>query len=627
MASATPKYAAKSTIRSLYESWDPTLPSVSYVLLSHISRYNSLTESFFAAILQHDSSKNFSKGYTDMQAKVREATSNDPWGPSGTQMNELARATHNQQEFLEIMEILDKRMNDKGKNWRHVFKALTVLDYLLHVGSESVVKYARENLYIVKTLKEFQYIDEEGKDQGSNVRQKAKDITALLSDESRLKEERRSRNAMRDRMSGRGDRGDRFDAHTPVYEGPGAGDDDRDLQRALEESRRMAQNEGKRNSEDDDLQKALDLSRKEEQDRLKTVEKYNELSMTEEWEVDSKPVNLYEQQQTNTDFFANDFGGPNHNNNNSNFDAFSSINDYGGNDNNAAFLQLQQTGFNNPYLQFQQQQLAQQQLQQQQLMQQQLAQQQLQQQQQMAFMNMNNPYQQQMMPQMTGAPAIGSNNPFNAFAQKPAMTGFNANGMNGLNSNTGLNGANNTNSNNSNANNPLGELAFLQNSMSSPTISQPAAAKAPSAHDEKYASLANALSNRDDGMDTFGNTGQLRIPTYHSYGLGERGSVKSNPTGSAANPFQSMAGNNNANNSNSLIDIGGSSASADNIGFLGRSNTTTNNPFQMGGAASSPSNGFLSSQATGFGGMSSFNMQQHQQPQNNGGAYSGNTLF
>ena len=81
----------------------------------------------------------------------------------------------------------------------------------------------------------------------SLVRQKAKDITALLSDESRLTEERRSRNAMRDRMSGRGDRGDRYDAHTPVYEGPGAGEDDRDLQRALEESRRMAQSEGKRN--------------------------------------------------------------------------------------------------------------------------------------------------------------------------------------------------------------------------------------------------------------------------------------------------------------------------------------------------------------------------------------------
>ena len=41
-------------------------------------------------------------------------------------------------------------------------------------------------------------------------------------------------------------------------------------------------------SEEDDLQKALELSKKEEQDRLKTVEKYNELSLTEDWEADSK---------------------------------------------------------------------------------------------------------------------------------------------------------------------------------------------------------------------------------------------------------------------------------------------------------------------------------------------------
>ena len=39
--------------------------------------------------------KNYAKGYSDVQAKVREATSNDPWGPSGTQMNEIAQMTFN----------------------------------------------------------------------------------------------------------------------------------------------------------------------------------------------------------------------------------------------------------------------------------------------------------------------------------------------------------------------------------------------------------------------------------------------------------------------------------------------------------------------------------------------------
>ena len=71
-------------------------------------------------------------------------------------------------EFYEIMDMLDKRMNDKGKNWRHVLKALKVLDYCLHEGSELVVTWARKNIFIIKTLREFQYIDEDGRDVGQN---------------------------------------------------------------------------------------------------------------------------------------------------------------------------------------------------------------------------------------------------------------------------------------------------------------------------------------------------------------------------------------------------------------------------------------------------------------------------
>lgn len=64
--------------------------------------------------------------------------------------------------------MIDKRLNDKGKNWRHVLKSLKVLDYCLHEGSELVVTWARKNVYIIKTLREFQYVDEEGRDVGQN---------------------------------------------------------------------------------------------------------------------------------------------------------------------------------------------------------------------------------------------------------------------------------------------------------------------------------------------------------------------------------------------------------------------------------------------------------------------------
>jgi epsin len=68
------------------------------------------------------------------------------------------------------MDMLDKRLNDKGKNWRHVLKALKVLDYCLHEGSELVVTWGKQNLFVIKTLREFQYIDEDGRDVGQNGR-------------------------------------------------------------------------------------------------------------------------------------------------------------------------------------------------------------------------------------------------------------------------------------------------------------------------------------------------------------------------------------------------------------------------------------------------------------------------
>lgn len=125
-------------------------------------------------------SKNVVYNYTDAEVKVRDATSNDPWGPSGTVMSEIAEYTfhvlvvffnsytrfpffsllyHNHLTFLCIclslslslcmcfsllpfpvitylssfphsqaytlvMGMLWKRLNDHGKNWRHVYKVI-----------------------------------------------------------------------------------------------------------------------------------------------------------------------------------------------------------------------------------------------------------------------------------------------------------------------------------------------------------------------------------------------------------------------------------------------------------------------------------------------------------------------
>uniref|UniRef100_A0A8C9HB16 ENTH domain-containing protein n=1 Tax=Piliocolobus tephrosceles TaxID=591936 RepID=A0A8C9HB16_9PRIM len=111
--------------------------------------------------------KNFVKNYSDAEIKVREATSNDPWGPSSSLMLDISDLTFNTISLSEIMNMLWHRLNDHGKNWRHVYKSLTLMDYLIKNGSKKVVQHCREGFCNLQTLKDFQHIDEAGKDQGN----------------------------------------------------------------------------------------------------------------------------------------------------------------------------------------------------------------------------------------------------------------------------------------------------------------------------------------------------------------------------------------------------------------------------------------------------------------------------
>nr|XP_011710585.1 ENTH domain-containing protein 1 isoform X1 [Macaca nemestrina] len=134
--------------------------------------------------------KNFVKNYSDAEIKVREATSNDPWGPSSSLMLDISDLTFNTISLSEIMNMLWHRLNDHGKNWRHVYKSLTLMDYLIKNGSKKVVQHCREGFCNLQTLKDFQHIDEAGKDQGYYVREKSKQVITLLMDEQLLCKER-----------------------------------------------------------------------------------------------------------------------------------------------------------------------------------------------------------------------------------------------------------------------------------------------------------------------------------------------------------------------------------------------------------------------------------------------------
>ena len=60
--------------------------------------------------------------YTEVEAKVREATNDDQWGPHGSLMNDIAKYTFMYESFPEVMGMLWKRMLIEKKNWRRTYK-------------------------------------------------------------------------------------------------------------------------------------------------------------------------------------------------------------------------------------------------------------------------------------------------------------------------------------------------------------------------------------------------------------------------------------------------------------------------------------------------------------------------
>ncbi|GAM36919.1 hypothetical protein TCE0_022f06393 [Talaromyces pinophilus] len=141
--------------------------------------------------------------YTEMEAKVREATNNEPWGASSTLMQEIASGTHNYHLLNEIMPMIYKRFTEKtAEEWRQIYKALQLLEFLIKHGSERVVDDARSHLSLIRMLRQFHYIDTNGKDQGINVRNRSQELVKLLGDVDAIRAERKKARANRNKFGG-----------------------------------------------------------------------------------------------------------------------------------------------------------------------------------------------------------------------------------------------------------------------------------------------------------------------------------------------------------------------------------------------------------------------------------------
>ncbi|VFQ95373.1 unnamed protein product [Cuscuta campestris] len=113
-------------------------------------------------------------------------------------MAEIAQATKKFSECSIAMNVLWTRLKEIDKNWRYVYKALVVLEYLVAHGSERAVDDIVEHTYHISSLTKFEYVEPNGKDVGINVRKKAEHIVSLLNDKDRIQEVRDKASANRE---------------------------------------------------------------------------------------------------------------------------------------------------------------------------------------------------------------------------------------------------------------------------------------------------------------------------------------------------------------------------------------------------------------------------------------------
>ncbi|MFS7928719.1 putative ENTH domain, clathrin interactor EPSIN 1 [Helianthus anomalus] len=134
--------------------------------------------------------------------QVLDATDDEPWGPHGTALAEIAQATKKFSECQMVMNVLWARLTETDRNWRHVYKALAVIEYLVANGSERAVDDIIEHTFQISSLSCFEYVEPNGKDSGINVRKKVENIVALLNDKDKIQAARNKAAANRDKYVG-----------------------------------------------------------------------------------------------------------------------------------------------------------------------------------------------------------------------------------------------------------------------------------------------------------------------------------------------------------------------------------------------------------------------------------------
>ncbi|KAF8753185.1 hypothetical protein HU200_011848 [Digitaria exilis] len=123
---------------------------------------------------------------------AQEATNNEPCVPDAKTLACIADAAFDMDDCWRIARVLHQRLSRAAdwKEWRPVYKALVVLEFLLTHGPDDLPREFMPDMPAMHDLRSFHYVDDKGFNWGACMQRRTDSVLSLLTDAGRLREAR-----------------------------------------------------------------------------------------------------------------------------------------------------------------------------------------------------------------------------------------------------------------------------------------------------------------------------------------------------------------------------------------------------------------------------------------------------
>ena len=97
---------------------------------------------------------------TDLEKKLKEATSNEHCHANISLLNEISQRTQYRADYNTILFHCVKKLSCKAEKWRKILKDLFLIEHILRTGNPRFADDMKDEIYKIKNLFNFSYYEE-----------------------------------------------------------------------------------------------------------------------------------------------------------------------------------------------------------------------------------------------------------------------------------------------------------------------------------------------------------------------------------------------------------------------------------------------------------------------------------